>query len=79
MRLDLVENWGAVSGKQPGDPNKAMEIVVDVVRGEGVAAGKPWPLYLVLGEDAEEAIRTKCKKMLDHLDEWRDVVRSPKL
>ncbi|KAG1853405.1 hypothetical protein F4604DRAFT_2044488 [Suillus subluteus] len=29
-------------GKQPGDPIQAMKFVVDVVRGEGVAAGREW-------------------------------------
>ena len=35
-----------------GDPDKAMEAVVDVVKGQGVANGKPWPFYLFLGEEA---------------------------
>lgn len=52
-----------------------MEAVVDVVRGEGKAKGRPWPLYLVLGNDAEAGIREKTGKLLMHLDEWSDVVR----
>ncbi|KAJ6606389.1 hypothetical protein DFH09DRAFT_1241948 [Mycena vulgaris] len=59
----------------PGDPVKAMEAVVDVVRGEGVAAGRPWPTYLVLGSDAEKAILAKTEKLKTHLEEWSDVVR----
>ncbi|KAJ8582665.1 hypothetical protein M405DRAFT_749909, partial [Rhizopogon salebrosus TDB-379] len=62
-------------GKQPGDPMKAMKVVVDIVRGEGVAVGREWPLYLVLGEDAERDVRNKCTKILKHLDEWQDVIR----
>ncbi|KAG1892259.1 hypothetical protein F4604DRAFT_1672321 [Suillus subluteus] len=57
------------------DPDKAMEIVVDVVKGEGCAAGREWPLYLVLGKDAEADIRSKCAKVLKHLDDWNDDVR----
>ncbi|KAJ7722293.1 hypothetical protein DFH07DRAFT_289091 [Mycena maculata] len=59
----------------PGDPVKAMEAVVDVVKGEGVAAGRPWPTYLVLGRDAEKAILAKTDKLRMHLEEWTDVVR----
>ncbi|KAJ6488462.1 hypothetical protein C8R47DRAFT_479675 [Mycena vitilis] len=58
-----------------GDPVKAMAAVVDVVKGEGVAVGKPWPTYLVLGRDAEKAIVSKMEKLKDHLAMWTDVVR----
>ena len=50
-----------------------MEVVVDIVRGEGVAKGKPWPGLLVLGEDADHDVRRKCEMTLRTLDEWKDV------
>lgn len=75
QRADGRVNFSKPAGKQPGDPVKAMEIVVDVVKGEGCAAGREWPLYLVLGKDAETDIRNKCAKVLKHLDDWNDVVR----
>ncbi|KIJ62302.1 hypothetical protein HYDPIDRAFT_176618 [Hydnomerulius pinastri MD-312] len=75
QRADSLVTYNAADGKQPGDPVKAMNAVVDVVRGEGVAAGREWPLYLVLGKDAERDIRNKCARMIRHLDEWGDVVR----
>ncbi|KAL0947768.1 hypothetical protein HGRIS_013845 [Hohenbuehelia grisea] len=59
-----------------GDPDKAMEAVVDVVRGEGVASGRELPLYLILGDDAEVDIRAKLGKVGKALDEWVDVTRS---
>jgi NAD(P)-dependent dehydrogenase (short-subunit alcohol dehydrogenase family) len=74
-RADSLITWNAIAGKQPGDPVKAMNAVVDVVRGEGAAAGRMWPSYLILGRDAEIDIRNKCAKMIRHLDEWSDVVR----
>lgn len=74
VRADAPK-WAASHGKQPGDPMKAMKVVVDIVRGEGVAVGREWPLYLVLGEDAERDVRNKCTKILKHLDEWQDVIR----
>ncbi|KAG0702629.1 hypothetical protein DFH29DRAFT_999178 [Suillus ampliporus] len=74
-RAHSLVTYGAIAGNQPGDPVKAMKVVVDVVRGEGVAAGREWPFYLVLGEDAERDVRNKCATMLKHLDEWQDVIR----
>ncbi|KAJ6598429.1 hypothetical protein DFH09DRAFT_1258468 [Mycena vulgaris] len=75
MRTLSAARFGSVSGTEKGDPAKAMEAVVDVVRGEGVARGRPWPGRLTLGEDAENDLRVKCKKVLDGVDEWNDVVR----
>ncbi|KAJ7461806.1 hypothetical protein B0H11DRAFT_2056129 [Mycena galericulata] len=69
-------NWYAGrDGKQTGDPEKAMEAVVDVVRGEGAARDKPWPGYLLLGKDADRDVRAKCRIMTEHLDEWCEVVK----
>ncbi|KDQ53970.1 hypothetical protein JAAARDRAFT_38954 [Jaapia argillacea MUCL 33604] len=78
-RSECETKWYLTPGRQPGDPDKAMEMVVDVVRGEGVAQGREWPLYLVLGEDAERDIRTKCGKVLKVLDQWQDVTRATSL
>ncbi|KAG1894358.1 uncharacterized protein F5891DRAFT_1256097 [Suillus fuscotomentosus] len=78
-RVETQVRYKAIHGRQPGDPMKAMKFVADVVRGEGVAAGRKWPLYLVLGEDAEQDIRNKCMVMLKHLDEWQDVIRDVNL
>ena len=78
-RADALATYGAIHGKQPGDPVKAMNVVVDTVRGEGVAAGREWPSLLVLGEDAERDIRDRCTKILKHLDEWQDVIRDVNL
>lgn len=44
-----------------------------LVNGEGVAKGKSWPGLLVLGEDAERDVRAKCTKILQTVDEWKDV------
>ncbi|KAG1823220.1 hypothetical protein EV424DRAFT_772797 [Suillus variegatus] len=78
-RAETQVRYKAIPGRQPGDPMKAMKFVADVVRGEGVAAGRKWPLYLVLGEDAEQDVRNKCMMMLKHLDEWQDVIRDVNL
>ncbi|KAK0452698.1 hypothetical protein EV421DRAFT_1731292 [Armillaria borealis] len=56
-----------------GDADLAVEIVVDVVRGDGKAKGREWPTYLVFGPGGDVAVRSKCEKMVKVLDEWKDV------
>jgi hypothetical protein len=63
----------------PGDPSKAMNVLADVVRDEGKAKGKPWPLYLPLGKEAEEAIQSKSKIMQKVLDIWGAIIRDTRL
>jgi hypothetical protein len=79
MRNASKTRFASMAGTEKGDPDKAVEAIVDVVRGEGVAKGRPWPGYLVLGEDAEVDLRSKCKKVLDVLDEWVDIARGVSL
>ncbi|KAG6916306.1 hypothetical protein DXG01_007463 [Tephrocybe rancida] len=73
LREASMSKFKSIAGTERGDPCKAMEAVVDIVRGEGVAAGRPWPGLLVLGEDAERDVRDKSAKVLKALDEWKDV------
>ncbi|KAJ7319018.1 hypothetical protein DFH08DRAFT_970911 [Mycena albidolilacea] len=77
MRSVSASRFASVSGTEKGDPAKAMDALVDVVRGEGRAHGRSWPAAgrLVLGEDAENDVRVKCKRVLDSMDEWTDVIR----
>ncbi|KAL4749477.1 hypothetical protein BDW72DRAFT_178127 [Aspergillus terricola var. indicus] len=57
-------------GKQRGDPVKAVARIVDVVKGEGEAAGRGWSGELVLGPDAVGVIRKKCDGVLRLLSDW---------
>jgi len=74
----LDEMYTAYNGKQPGDPRKLAEIIVDLVRGEGVVAGKEGkvPVVLPLGSDVEPVIRGTCEKVIGVLDEWKDIIVS---
>ncbi|KIJ63523.1 hypothetical protein HYDPIDRAFT_29324 [Hydnomerulius pinastri MD-312] len=69
-----------IDGKQRGDPVKAMELVVDVVRGEGKARrrvkeeGKEGVEYLPLGRECVEAISGKFKRLEGVLEEWGEVI-----
>ncbi|KUL91622.1 hypothetical protein ZTR_01365 [Talaromyces verruculosus] len=61
---------------QPGDVEKAVSIILDLVRREGVATGKEIPFRLPLGEDCYESIKEKCEETLRTLEEWKDVITS---
>ncbi|KAJ8482977.1 hypothetical protein ONZ45_g14771 [Pleurotus djamor] len=76
LRNAALSKFGSIRDAIKGDPDKAMEVVVDVVRGEGVAKDREWPGYLILGEDAEVDIRNKIGKVGKALDDWGDVTRS---
>ena len=62
--------------RQPGDPVKLVEIVLDLVREEGVAAGKEIPFRLPLGVDAYEEIKKKVDDMQRLLEEWAPTILS---
>ncbi|TDL27960.1 NAD(P)-binding protein [Rickenella mellea] len=70
-----IAHMSTLHGKQKGDPALAAEAIVDVVRGEGSAAGRAWPEMLVLGEDAELDIKEKCRSVEVNLEEWKDVTK----
>ncbi|EKM60033.1 uncharacterized protein PHACADRAFT_250900 [Phanerochaete carnosa HHB-10118-sp] len=65
--------FNSISGYERGDPAKAMELLVDVVRGEGSARGREWPMWLFMGQDAYRDVRGKCDAVLRTLDAWEDV------
>lgn len=66
----------AYNGKQPGDPLKGVEIMVDVVRGEGVAVGKSFPASLALGSDCYNVVKASAEGTLTRLDEWKEITKS---
>ncbi|KAF8874874.1 short chain dehydrogenase [Gymnopilus junonius] len=61
------------NGNQPGNPLKGVEVMVDVVRGEGLAKGKPFPPFVGLGSDFYDAAKQESSKALACLEEWKDV------
>jgi hypothetical protein len=76
MRVAVESFLREKSGKQPGDASKAANVIIDVVRGEGQAQGKPWPHRLVLGSDARKDIEGKYYMMLEEIAQWKDVTDS---
>ncbi|KAG4441232.1 hypothetical protein IFR05_003280 [Cadophora sp. M221] len=68
-----MEGSGRMSGNQPGDPKLGISRMVDVLRGEGFAKGKPFPVRLPIGSDAVEIVKKTCEETLKNLEEWREL------
>jgi hypothetical protein len=65
-----------IPGNEPGDPKKCAERIIDVMKGEGLASGKPMPFQIPLGVDAITEIRERCETMLKTCNEWEDLIKS---
>ncbi len=63
----------AYNGKQPGNPLKGVEVIVDVVRAEGQAAGKEFPRQVLLGTDCYNEAKVETEKTVALLEEWKEV------
>ncbi|TFK47518.1 NAD-P-binding protein [Heliocybe sulcata] len=83
MRDMVMSRFAVLRGRTRmdlfGDPAKAMNVVVDVVKGQGKAEGKKWPLFLVIGEDAEEDIRKHGERIDGIMEEWGEVTRGTRM
>lgn len=83
MRQEAQKNAEKRNRELPGDPKKAMSLLVDVIRGEGPAKDLldryGWPLYLPIGKEAEDDMRDKCGKMTGVLDIWGKLIRDTDL
>ncbi|KAI8954928.1 NAD(P)-binding protein [Xylaria longipes] len=64
------------NNKQPGDVVKGAGVIVDVLTGSGAAAGKEFPVRVVLGRDCMDGIRAKMADTETLLKEWEDVIAS---
>jgi hypothetical protein len=62
--------------KQNGDTTKLVEIVLDMIRQEGVATGRIVPFRLPLGPDVYHDIEEKCYETLRLLKSWEAVIKS---
>jgi len=69
----IAARWKALGGHEPGDAVKMAKVIVDAVRGEGSAAGRPFPENLFLGTDCKVDVTEKCQNILKALEEWDDI------
>lgn len=76
LREQLVQFIQASDGSQIGDPEKAVKVMIDLVKGEGVGEEKSLPGTLPFGSDSLAAMRGKALANLAVCDEWEDLIRS---
>ena len=65
----------AYNGKQPGDPKKLVQVILDVVRGEGVTQGRELPLGLPLGNDCYSTINNTLARTANVLNQRENVIK----
>ncbi|KAI1455154.1 NAD(P)-binding protein [Annulohypoxylon moriforme] len=70
------EYIAGVVDNEPGDPDKAVDRMIDLVKGTGAAAGKTVPLRVPLGTDGWERIKGKCEETLKICEEWEELAKS---
>ena len=58
-----------MGGKQIGDPDRAAQAILDLVR-----ADEP-PIHLLLGTDALRRAREKVDAVIEEMDRWEGVTR----
>jgi len=63
----------AYNGNQPGDPKKGVQVMIDVVKGEGVAANKPFVPVVLLGSDCYRIVRDILEKNVERMDDWKEI------
>lgn len=63
-------------GRQPGDPEKLVSILIDLVRQEGVAKNRERPFRMLLGRDAHEEVGQKLRETLRTFEDWEKVTLS---
>lgn len=71
-----MQEVAAYDDTQPGDPKKGVAVILDVVRGEGVAEGRQVPFRLPLGTDCFDEVKEKLEKLLKEMNEWEKVIKS---
>ncbi|MBV8795669.1 MAG: hypothetical protein JO136_12125, partial [Hyphomicrobiales bacterium] len=63
----MMSGFDAMAGKQIGDPDRAAQAILDLVRAE-----QP-PIHLLLGTDALRRAREKLDAVIKEMDRWEEV------
>ncbi|THU86770.1 NAD(P)-binding protein [Dendrothele bispora CBS 962.96] len=66
------------NGKQPGDPIRGCQVILDLVRDEGIVKGKgaAVPTNLQLGSDTYNTVKPILEKHIKVMEDWKDVTLS---
>lgn len=76
LAAEIQDDLMKSDGKQNGDPKKGVKRMIDVIKGEGMAAGKDMPKRMPLGKDSLSSMREKCEATLRICEEWSEVIES---
>lgn len=76
MEKSIASFVAATHSDQPGDPRKLVKRIIDVVKSEGMAVGKPMPQRLPIGGDAMAAILKQGEATLQLFKEWESLITS---
>jgi len=78
QRYEMLAGY---SGKQPGDPKKLAQLVIDYIRKEGAFkdVGDDYPGGLPVGTDGYTLVKQKLEAQLALLAKWKDVICSTDL
>jgi hypothetical protein len=68
--------FNTFAGKQPGDPAKAVQRMLDVIQLQGMGQGKGHLLRLPLGTDCFPQMISKLDEVRQNLEEIREVALS---
>lgn len=75
MREEEMARFNKLWHKARGDTDRAVEVIVDVVRGEGCAAGRTLPFWLLLGNATYVNARAHAERLAQDMDAWQDVAK----
>lgn len=72
VKDDFAEHLAISHNRQPGDPSRAAEKMVDIARVENLTASQALnlPLRIPLGAEAVAVMRRKCLETLAVLEGW---------
>ncbi|KAJ2927828.1 hypothetical protein H1R20_g9272, partial [Candolleomyces eurysporus] len=66
----------AYNGNQPGDPEKGVQILLDIAHGTGAFSNNDLPESLALGSDAYDLITASIRDDASNIEKWKDVTQS---
>lgn len=78
LRWGLIADslFTAYNHNQPGDAKKGVSVMIDVIKGEGVAKDKEFTPVVLMGSDCYNTVRGILTKAVTKFDEWKDITIS---
>lgn len=78
IKKSKADNLISSHGKQPGDPLRAVERMVDLARLENLPEKQAadLPLRIPFGSEAVDVLRRECLETLNMLDDWASFAAS---